>query len=155
MRLYGGFAASVDRWQYYHFTSPNFSLVDMGAVPAGEERSEANRNSRYRTLSYALLTPETASSTHYFWFVQRCFALDDEKVSDEMRTAYAATFDEDREMLAAIQTIQDREGEAQTLRLAIDAATVQLRRLVGRRIEAEETVARANPDAAQPARISP
>jgi phenylpropionate dioxygenase-like ring-hydroxylating dioxygenase large terminal subunit len=144
MRLYGGFSGPVDRWQYYHFTSPNLSLVDMGAVPANEERSEANRNARYRTLSYALLTPETDASTHYFWFVQRCFALDDEKVSDEMRTAYAATFDEDREMLAAIQKIQDQQGATQTLRLAIDTATVQLRRLVGRRIDAEESATQAD-----------
>lgn len=138
MRQYGKFIGAVDRWQYYHFTSPNLSLVDMGAIPTGSERTEANRNSRYRTLSYALLTPETDASTNYFWFVQRCFARNNDKVSDEMRAAYSATFDEDREMLAEIQRIQDREGSVQALRLAIDVGTVQLRRLVGRRIEAEE-----------------
>jgi phenylpropionate dioxygenase-like ring-hydroxylating dioxygenase large terminal subunit len=141
MHLHGGFSAAVDRWQYYHFTSPNLSLVDMGAVPAGSERTEANRNSHYRTLSYALLTPETDASTHYFWFVQRCFARNDDSVSNEMRAAYAATFDEDRAMLAEIQKIQDREGAMQTLRLAIDAATVQLRRVIERRIDAEEAAA--------------
>jgi phenylpropionate dioxygenase-like ring-hydroxylating dioxygenase large terminal subunit len=141
MRQYGPFIGPVDRWQYYHFTCPNVSLVDMGAVPTGGERTETNRNLHYRTLSYALLTPETDASTHYFWFVQRCFARNDDAVSSEMRAAYAATFDEDREMLAEIQKIQDREGSTQTLRLAIDAATAQLRRLVGRRIEAEEAVA--------------
>jgi phenylpropionate dioxygenase-like ring-hydroxylating dioxygenase large terminal subunit len=139
MRTFGGFTGDVDRWQIYHLHAPNISLVDMGAVDAGADRSEANRDRNYRTFSYAALTPEGEHSTHYFWLVIRNFAVDDAAVSDEMAAAYALTFDEDRELLREIEHLQ-QEGEIRPLRLAIDNATTRMRRLIRRRIESEASV---------------
>jgi vanillate O-demethylase monooxygenase subunit len=136
MRKYGDFASLVDRWQYYHLFLPNISLVDMGAVDVGSPHDEASRNSKYRTLSYAVLTPETAHTTHYFWFVMRCFAIGDEQVSSDMRQAYIRTFDEDRALLGAIQSNCD-DMLASPLRLAIDNASIRLRRRLNRMIEVD------------------
>jgi vanillate O-demethylase monooxygenase subunit len=144
MKKYGPFRGKVDRWQQYQFAVPNVSLVDMGAIDAGAERSEQNRDRQYRTFSYATLTPETDRSTHYFWMVIRNFAIGDAVVSGEMTTAYVATFDEDRDLLREIQTLQD-EGEARPLSLAIDAATVRLRRQLERRIGVERSGAALQP----------
>jgi len=73
-----------------------------------------------------------------FWLVIRNFAIGDAAVSGEMTTAYVATFDEDRDLLREIQNLQD-EGEACSLSLAIDVATVRLRRQIERRIGAERS----------------
>jgi len=143
MRKYGNFAGLIDRWQYYTVFLPNISLVDMGAVDAGAPRDESTRNGQYRTLSYAALTPETADTTHYFWFVLRCFALGDEQVSKDMRQAYIDTFDEDRALLGAIQrNCDDMLGTP--LRLVIDNASIRLRRALERMASTEATALRTN-----------
>lgn len=136
MKRFGGFKGNVDRWQIYQLHAPNISLVDMGAVDAGTDRSEQSRDRNYRTFSYAALTPEGKGSTHYFWLVIRNFAPGDEAVSSEMAIAYAATFDEDRDLLREIERLQF-EGEARPLRLAIDNATMRMRRLIHRKMEIE------------------
>jgi phenylpropionate dioxygenase-like ring-hydroxylating dioxygenase large terminal subunit len=136
MRRFGGFKGNVDRWQFYHLHAPNISLVDMGAIDAGSDRSETGRNRSYRTFSYAALTPETARSTHYFWLVIRNFAAGDSAVSEEMAAAYARTFDEDRDLLREIEHLQSAH-ETRPLRLAIDNATTRMRRLIRRKMEDE------------------
>jgi vanillate O-demethylase monooxygenase subunit len=136
MVRYGGFSGPVDRWQHYHLFAPNVSMVDMGAVEAGGARDEAARNARYRTISCAALSPETETTTHYFWWVTRNFAPGDAAVSAEMTEAYVATFDEDRELLARVQRLMAQDA-APPLRLAIDEATIRLRRLIGAMLEAE------------------
>jgi vanillate O-demethylase monooxygenase subunit len=140
MKRFGGFKGYVDRWQIYQLHAPNISLVDMGAVDAGSDRSEASRDRSYRTFSYAALTPEGEGTTHYFWLVIRNFATDDDAVSREMAATYVATFDEDRELLREIERLQ-AEGDARPLRLAIDNATTRLRRLIGRKLEIEQAPA--------------
>jgi vanillate O-demethylase monooxygenase subunit len=126
MARYGGFTGRVDRWQIYHLHLPNVSVVDMGAVAAGTPRKDAMAEAPYRTYSIAGLTPETETTTHYFWRVLRNFAPGDAAVSAEMRDAYLATFEEDRVLLAAI-TEARRSRPAETL-LGIDTATIRLRR---------------------------
>ena len=140
MQKFGGFQGKVDRWQVYRFFVPNISLVDMGAIDAGSDRTEGHRDARYRTFSYAALTPETDRTTHYFWLVIRNFAIGDDSVSKEMSAVYSATFEEDRELLREIQILQD-EGEVRPLRLAIDVATTRLRRQLDKRISAEASPA--------------
>jgi len=134
---YGGFNGAVDRWQSYHLFAPNVSMVDMGAVEAGGPRDEAARNARYRTISCAALSPESETSTHYFWWVTRNFAPGDAQVSADMQAAYVATFDEDRDLLARVQRLMAQTPGAPSLRLAIDEATVRLRRLIGTMMAAE------------------
>jgi phenylpropionate dioxygenase-like ring-hydroxylating dioxygenase large terminal subunit len=148
MQRYGRFRGQIDRWQYYYLFAPNVSLVDMGGIDAGTERTPLNMNATYRTLSYAVLTPETENSTHYFWFVLRSFAADDEAVSGEMRHAYVETFDEDRALLAAVQRNKQRATGSTPLRLGIDNATIRLRRLLERTLAEETSV-----DATQHAKV--
>ena len=140
MKRFGGFKGNVDRWQIYQLHAPNISLVDMGAVDAGSDRSEENRDRGYRTFSYAALTPEGEGSTHYFWLVIRNFAPGDVAVSREMIATYISTFDEDRALLREIERLQT-EGEARPLRLAIDNATTRMRQLVRRKLEIERAPA--------------
>jgi len=141
MQKYGQFSGLIDRWQYYSVFLPNISLVDMGAIDTGKARDEAARNAQYRTLSYAILTPESSDTTHYFWFVLRCFALGDAQVSQDMRQAYIDTFNEDRVLLGAIQrNCDDMLGTP--LRLAIDNASIRLRRALERIAKPGETTQR-------------
>lgn len=126
-------AGHVDRWQSYYVKAPCTSWVDFGSLPTGRPHTpEEQAKAPYRVLSYAFLTPQTAGSTHYFSFQLRNFAADDAAVTAEFNSLYKATFDEDRELLEAIQREEDGQPGLQPVRIASDAGVMRLRRVMDR-----------------------
>jgi vanillate O-demethylase monooxygenase subunit len=91
----------------------------------------------FRVLSYAFLTPETASSTHYFWFQLRNAAVADAAVTAEFERLYAATFDEDQVLLEAIERIECAEPGVAPVRIASDTGVARARRVIERRLAAQ------------------
>ena len=129
---------NVDRWQIYHLKAPCISWVDFGAFDAGlPHTAEHMAKAPYRVLSYAMLTPETERSTHYFWFQLRNFRAADEGVTREFVELYRNTFDEDKRILDAIQRTEERAPALAPVRIASDAGLARLRRVVERRLEEE------------------
>jgi len=124
---------NVDRWQIYSVKAPCTSWVDFGSMHAGRPHTvEEQALAPYRVLSYAFLTPQSANSTHYFSFQLRNFAADDESVTAEFNALYKATFDEDRELLEAIQREEDRHPGLVPVRIASDIGVTRLRRMTAR-----------------------
>ncbi|CAN5686110.1 aromatic ring-hydroxylating dioxygenase subunit alpha [soil metagenome] len=122
---------NVDRWQFYYLKAPTTSWVDFGAMPTGlPHTSEEKSKAPYRVISYAFLTPQTATTTHYFSFQLRNFAADDAEVTAEFNQLYKLTFDEDRELLEAIQREENEHPELKPLRIATDVGVTRLRALV-------------------------
>ncbi|MBL8382163.1 MAG: aromatic ring-hydroxylating dioxygenase subunit alpha [Burkholderiales bacterium] len=129
---------NVDRWQFYFLKVPSVSWVDFGAFDTGIAHTpEAQARAPYRVLSYAFLTPETAASTHYFWFQLRNIAVDDPAVTAEFEALYRATFDEDKALLEAVQRVEEREPGVAPVRIASDAGVARLRRIIARRLAGE------------------
>ena len=89
----------VDRWQRTAYRPPGYIVIDVGVQPlddvAGANRVEG------RVIN--LITPETATSTHYFWAFARNFRLEEPAVTEFLRENVRRTFDEDKEMLEAQQ----------------------------------------------------
>lgn len=133
----GRFTGHVDRWQYYHLHAPSVSCVDFGAVEAGREHSEAERDAGFRSFSYNLLTPETESSTHYFWLHLRNYHVGSQEADAQVVRLMTDTFLEDAAILAAIQREQDKTGVREFVRLGIDNAPARIRRMNARLQEAE------------------
>jgi vanillate O-demethylase monooxygenase subunit len=130
---------NVDRWQYYYLKLPCTSWVDFGCFDAGRPHTEEEKSrAPYRVLSYAMLAPETETSTHYFWFQLRNFAPDDDAVTAEFAKMYAATFDEDRAILNQIQKIESDAPNTGTVRIASDAGVVRHRRAMQRLLDEEQ-----------------
>lgn len=128
----------VDRWQFYRVRPPCTSWVDFGSLPAGSPHTpQAMDEAPYRVLSYAFLTPQDASHTHYFSFQLRNFAANDAAVTAEFNALYKATFDEDRVLLEAIQREEERAPGTPPVRIASDAGVARLRRLSQALREAE------------------
>ena len=131
---------NVDRWQLYYLKAPCTSWVDFGAFDAGlPHTAEEMAKAPYRVLSYAMLTPETERSTHYFWFQLRNFRAEDEGVTREFVELYGGTFDEDKHLLEAIQRVEDHAPGLKPVRIASDAGLVRLRRMVENRMKEAET----------------
>ena len=88
---------------------------------------------------FHLLTPETETSTHYFWAFSRNFSLDDTGLSEAVMAGTYSTFEEDRAMLEKQQETLTRFPELNVPNVAIrvDAAPMQSRRMLQEFIEKE------------------
>lgn len=89
-----------------------------------------------------LLTPETDTSTHYFWAVSRDRAVDDEQLDQMLSAGLANAFAyEDEPMIQAVQ--QRMRGrplfELSPALLPMDEAAVRARRVLARLIAAEQS----------------
>ena len=131
------FGGNVDRWQYYHFTAPSIAMVDFGSGPPGMDHGDAARDAAIRIHSCHFIAPETARTTHYFWLQLRNFSLHDAAVSADMTEAFVGAFEEDRQILEAVQAAEERAPGAGRVSLKIDNGPNRSRRIVRRLIEAE------------------
>jgi len=131
----------IDRWQTAIHLVPSLNMTDAGACPAGTDRARA-----YVQHVLHLLTPETAGSTHYFWSNMRNFRLDDAGLTDRIRDAVAATFDEDK---AIIELQQRRLGALNItppkVAIRLDEAPMRARRLLEQCLQREAQDPRAVP----------
>jgi len=88
-----------------------------------------------------LITPETETSSHYFWAIARCYSLDDAELTDYIRCEVSRTFDEDKVILEAQQKrMSERQLEEFPVTLRADAGAVQARRLM-KKLLAEQACA--------------
>jgi vanillate O-demethylase monooxygenase subunit len=86
-----------------------------------------------------LLTPETTTSTHYFWAMNRNYRLEDNQMTEFIRTAVQHTLDEDKVVLELqMQAIlKERPAHLPPVAIRGDAAPMRGRRLLARLIDAE------------------
>jgi len=57
----------VDRWQIIHFEAPGTVNIDVGVAPAGTGAPQGDRSQGVNGYVLNTMTPETATSCHYFW----------------------------------------------------------------------------------------
>jgi phenylpropionate dioxygenase-like ring-hydroxylating dioxygenase large terminal subunit len=126
----------VDSWTEVEWTAPGIMTMSTGAVPTGTPR-EAGEN----TQNVHIMTPETQTTTHYFFASTRDFLLDDVAFNEQVRRSRSAIFStEDAPMIAGQQS---RMGDADfwSLRpalLSIDRGAVLARRRMDTMIAAEQ-----------------
>ena len=63
----GNFTTNVDRWQIIDFTPPAFLRLDVGATPTGTGAPEGRRVNGVTMRNLNAITPETETTSHYFW----------------------------------------------------------------------------------------
>lgn len=135
---FADFEGHVDRWQYYYFTPPSIAVVDFGSGPVGMDQSDAGRDASVRIYSCHFIAPETERSSHYFWMQLRNFAPDD-ATSAEITEQFILAFEEDKAILAAVQKSEDEGPARAPVKLAIDNGPTRSRRIVEKKIRAEQT----------------
>jgi len=110
--------------------------IDIDTVEARE-----NGRSIFFTILNSI-TPETATSCHYFFANARNFALDDAKLSALLHKGTHEAFGEDKLVLEAQQKIIDLDPAAPQIDIDADAGGLQARRIVDRLL-AEQNAAQA------------
>lgn len=126
--LFGHYGRNVDHWLNMRWDAPATMLLDVGVTPAGAHRSEG-----IMLWGAHLLTPETETSTHYFWSGSRDFALDDAELDAGLRASFEHAFiEEDKPMIEDIQRNMKGRSfeEMRPLILSFDEGAVRARRLL-------------------------
>jgi phenylpropionate dioxygenase-like ring-hydroxylating dioxygenase large terminal subunit len=127
--------APVDWWTRAQWDPPGIFRLDNGVTPAGWNRDEG-----VRRCGVHLITPETATSTHYFFAAVRNYLLGDAKADEASRTWQQTVFQEqDRPMLEAVQQMMGG-ASFESLRpvlVGIDQPSLRIRSTM-RRLIAEQ-----------------
>ena len=131
-----GFGPRCDQQKIMTFLPCSHVTIDITTterVPAGASKTAKGMH----IMLLNSVTPETASSCHYFWSSTRDFAIDDPVVTEFFQSMTVRAFDEDRVMIEAQQRIIDRNPAAPTVTVLGDLGGVQARRRVAQRLLTE------------------
>ena len=136
----GGFEGNVDRWAITTSDLPCYIVNDAGTVERGTpvtpgELDEAN-GVEMKVMS--LPTPETETTTHYFYAHCRHFKVDSPEWDEIYRTQFTSVFEEDREVLNAQQARMSSMPDAPEIDINSDAPNIQLRRMLDELIAKEQ-----------------
>jgi phenylpropionate dioxygenase-like ring-hydroxylating dioxygenase large terminal subunit len=132
-----------DRWIDVRWNAPANMALFAGAVPTGEPRTAQAGVSQAHVF-----TPETVSSTHYWFGISFPRSLGEvgERMAREQVDGLRVPFEEeDLPMLEAQQRNIDQMSPAQCrpLLFKIDAASAHARKILERKLAAEQAAARA------------
>ncbi|MGA2550274.1 MAG: aromatic ring-hydroxylating dioxygenase subunit alpha [Burkholderiaceae bacterium] len=120
---------TVDRFNYYTWSIPgNYFAQDSVIAPEGDGyESQSPRTMKLHT--FIALTPETQTSTHYFWSTAHNeFESDAPDVTRKLTLQVAAAFDEDRIIIEAQQrSILEADGQPM-IAIPADATLLRVRR---------------------------
>ena len=134
----------VDRRNIGRMLVPGIFLLDSMFAPAGKgaEKGVAVPGTRqFRNAQF--MTPETRSSTHFFWNYLHDFDLDNPNIVLSLRHSLEEAFNEDLAIIEAQQKVFDADPNTQLLAIGADAALTYFRWVLARRIEAEKSAAKA------------
>lgn len=133
-QLMTGSQDRIDRWQTAIWTAPSLNMTDVGARPTAGAREETLVS---RVLH--LLTPESETSTHYFWSHNRNFRQDDAELTARIVEAHRRTFDEDKDMVELQQReLSDSGLSVPQMALRVDDAPLRARRILSALIRQQE-----------------
>jgi phenylpropionate dioxygenase-like ring-hydroxylating dioxygenase large terminal subunit len=137
----GGFTRNIDRWQYIDFTPPAFLRLHVGGADIGSDAGFAKGPPQggihMRNLN--AITPETETTTHYFWGQAHNFDVHNAKLTEMIFSQVNEAFLEDVAIFEGQQRVIDRDRGPPEVDIAADAAQIQARRILTRLHEIEQT----------------
>lgn len=143
------FEGNCDRLQQYEVRFPSLAVIKALFTPAGKGgRGKPVPDDAFIMDSYNLMTPVNEKRTRYYWFQLRNVKPDCAETSAFMSKGIKAAFDEDKEILNAVQKGLDA-ARTRPIDLAIDGGPLRFRRLLERMIAAESNPPGATGQAAE------
>jgi phenylpropionate dioxygenase-like ring-hydroxylating dioxygenase large terminal subunit len=122
----GGFAGNVDRWQIVEHVPPCFTVNFAGC---SDSKSKINLN------ALSAPTPETETTTHYFFGFVRDFGVNDPETEQVCAVDMVKVFNEDFPVLEAQQ--RGMAGASTKVDIPTDAAPLAARRLLQAMLQQE------------------
>jgi vanillate O-demethylase monooxygenase subunit len=146
-KMMRGYTGNVDRWQIIHFQPPGSIRLFTGAAPSAAGQGMVRE--KFDTLAAETppggfgmrnldaLTPESETSTHYFWAQTHDFDAHDQAVTDAFFEQVDTAFRQDWELFETQQRAIERNPGAPTISILVDKGPTLARRLVAELLEAE------------------
>jgi vanillate O-demethylase monooxygenase subunit len=131
-------ADRVDRWQEFEFHAPGIVVQWVGATDAGT--GAYDRGARDGGFSLRIihgLTPETETTSHYFWCGANGYRQDDPHATDELFGELETAFRQDQWIVQHQQARLLEVGEEKLANIVADGARVHMRRVMDRLLAAE------------------
>ncbi len=134
----GNFKGNVDRWNIYDwYLRNNVLLMDGGSADVGTGGHLGDRKSAMEFRHISALTPESETSTHYFFAQCHGFALDSPETTKAIHAAVAGAFEEDKAMIEAQQKVINLAPDRKMHAIQHDGALFQVRRMISQAIMEE------------------
>jgi vanillate O-demethylase monooxygenase subunit len=119
---FGNFSGNVDRWHYYYLHMPSIAVIDFGSASSDLKIKEEERHKGVRVFAIHLLTPVSETECIDRWMHLRNIQTENDEVGASMDAMFRIAFDEDKEILEAIQEEELNSSSRKPVRLAIDKA---------------------------------
>lgn len=130
-------SARVDRRNDVKMFLPGVFFMETAFTPVGWDPDGGDMTGvrQYRNCQY--MTPETRSTSHFFWNYLRDFRKDEEAVSLSLRDSLLEGFMEDKVLIEAQQKLLEIDDPFQPRSLQADSAFAHFRQRLDRLIEEE------------------
>ena len=132
---------NIDRWQAIEFVAPCFVLIHVGGKAAGTGALDGDYNDGLNLWVMNAMTPETATTTHYFWGTVRAHDLENAAADQLVLSNVAEAFSEDKRVLEAQQRVFDQQADNWDVALRSDAGSIEARRVLQAMIAREQGAA--------------
>lgn len=125
------FSGLVDRWQEIEFCVSHINIW-TGAMDAGVGDLRDPDRGGFHMRGFHGVTPETDSTSHYFWTVATNPQRDIERVKQVVVDQTAVTFSEDKEIIESQYLNQLQFPGRNHIDIHVDAGPMRARRLIDR-----------------------
>lgn len=137
----GNFTTNVDRWQFIDFLPPAFLRLSVGATPTGTGAPDGNFVDGINMRNLNAITPETETTSHYFWAQAHDFDVRNAALTDMIFEQVKIAFLEDKDVFEAQQRVIDADASETQVDIHADAGGIQARRILSK-LYNEEMAAR-------------
>jgi vanillate O-demethylase monooxygenase subunit len=126
----------VDRWQICHFLAPSSVIIDVGVAPITAGATIEMHDQGVRGFVIDAMTPESETTSHYFWGMARNFDVDDPGFTARFKKQQGGVFLEDVAILEAQQRSILANPDLKLKAFSIDTGGVRARQVISRLLEA-------------------
>jgi vanillate O-demethylase monooxygenase subunit len=130
----------VDRFQTYTWNIKGNYFAQDSVIACVGEGPETSSETSMRLHTVIALTPETETTTHYFWSTaHNDFNPEIEDLTQVLTRQVASAFEEDLAIIEAQQRVIEETAEATMIAIPADAALMQVRWMLDKLLQ-EETI---------------
>jgi vanillate O-demethylase monooxygenase subunit len=122
----------VDRWQICHFIAPSAVIIDVGVAPTEAGATIEKHDQGVRGFVIDAMTPESETTSHYYWGMARNFDIDDVGFTARFKKQQGAVFMQDVEVLEAQQRSIAANPTLKMRGFSIDNGGVRARQIIER-----------------------
>ena len=142
----------VDRWQLLRYTKPSIIRLWTGAAPHDQNprdkiavhgAPDGGKLGGIGLFNINLITPETETSTHYFWAQGQDIKPGDQAMTDMVFEQADTAFKQDWALFEQQQIRTNQKPNATRISVTADAAAMQSISMLNKAIEAEQMEAPA------------